>query len=413
VTTVQEHQQAAPGFAPASPNGSAGNGHAPRRVRTPRRPQNVTPTDMLAMVGCFVSAACLCWLVFTVLTMGVGWLGYGLSVFVVFLIFLYVVTRDSQGSTAATDRVVTAIVVTGALVLLVPLAWILGYVVVRGLEALRFSFFIHDQRGITPTMPATAGGGSHAIVGTLQTVGLALLWSLPLAIAAAIFLNESRSKWRRPVRIFVDAMSGLPSVLAGLFIYATLILPYAKTVNVFGTHLFSFNGFMASLALALIMVPTITRTVEVVLRLVPDGLREASLALGSSKARTTWSVVLPTARTGITTAVILGIARAVGETAPLLFTAFGYDLMNSNPFNGPQESLPLFVYRNIKKPDLNAVSRGFAGALVLMLIVLALFGLARFIGRDRSKKSSRRSARRIEAPASPMPDLVVRGEPGS
>ena len=107
---------------------------------------------------------------------------------------------------------------------------------------------------------------------------------------------------------------------------------------------------MASLALALIMLPTITRTVEVVLRLVPDGLREASLALGSSRARTVWSVVLPTARTGITTAVVLGIARVVGETAPLLFTAFGYDLMNANPFNGPQESLPLFVYRNIRKP---------------------------------------------------------------
>ena len=108
---------------------------------------------------------------------------------------------------------------------------------------------------------------------------------------------------------------------------------------------------MASLALALIMLPTITRTVEVVLRLVPDGLREASLALGSSRARTVWSVVFPTARTGITTAVVLGIARAVGETAPLLFTAFGYDLMNANPFDGPQESLPLFVYRNIRKPD--------------------------------------------------------------
>jgi phosphate transport system permease protein len=148
-----------------------------------------------------------------------------------------------------------------------------------------------------------------------------------------------------------------------------------------------------------------------VLRLVPDGLREASLALGSSRARTTWSVVLPTARSGITTAVILGIARAVGETAPLLFTAFGYDLTNSNPFNGPQESLPLFVYRNIRKPDTSAIARGFAGALVLMIIVLTLFGIARFIGRDRSKRGKRRGTPRIEVPASPMPDLVVRGEP--
>jgi phosphate transport system permease protein len=268
--------------------------------------------------------------------------------------------------------------------LMIPLVWLLVYIVVKGAEALRPSFFFEDQRGITPTRPATAGGGSHAVIGTIQQVGLALLWCTPLGVMAAVFLNETRSRWRRPVRIFVDAMSGLPSVIAGLFIFAVLILPYAKQIS-----LFSFNGFMASLALAMVMLPTITRTVEVVLRLVPDGLREASLALGSSRARMVWSVVLPTARTGITTAVVLGIARAVGETAPLLFTAFGFDLMNANPFKGPQESLPLFVYRNIRKPDQSAIDRGFAGALVLMLLVVGLFALARFIGRDRSRRTSR------------------------
>jgi phosphate transport system permease protein len=381
-----------------------------RPVRTPRRPRELTATDVATLLGCLASSLCLTWLVFEVLSSGIGWFGFGLVVFVVFLVELFVVTADQLGRTAATDRVATAIVVTGAAALLVPLVWILGYVVVKGVEALRLSFFFHDQRGVTPVLPATAGGGAHAIVGTIQQVGLALVWSLPLALLAAVFLNESRSVWRRPVRIFVDAMSGLPSVLAGLFIYATLILPYAKKFTLFSFTLFSFNGLMASLALALIMVPTITRTVEVVLRLVPDGLREASLALGSSRARTTWSVVLPTARTGITTAVILGIARAVGETAPLLFTAFGYDLMNANPISGPQESLPLFVFRNIRKPDLSAIARGFAGALVLMLIVLALFAIARFIGRDRTRRSARRAARRVPVPASPMPDLVVRGE---
>ena len=116
------------------------------------------------------------------------------------------------------------------------------------------------------------------------------------------------------------------------------------------------------------------------LRLVPDGLRESSLALGASRARTVWSVVLPTARTGITTGVVLGIARAVGETAPLLFTAFGSDLMNANPFSGPQESLPLFVYRNIRQPLESQINRGFTGALVLMLVVLSLFALARSSG---------------------------------
>jgi phosphate transport system permease protein len=413
VTDVRDDSTREVAATPASVVVPASNGHGrsttvrdpartPPKHRVPRRPREMTSTDIIVMFGCFLSAVCLVWLAFQILTQGTGWFGYLVAVFVVYLVLLYVVTADRFDSTVAIDRVMTSVVLGGAFVLLVPLVWIVYTVLDKGLTALRLGFFFKDQRGITPVMPSTAGGGAHAIIGTIEQVGLALLWSLPLALLAAVFLNESRSKWRRPVRIFVDAMSGLPSVLAGLFIYAVLILPYAKKFE-----LFSFNGFMASLALAMIMIPTITRTVEVVLRLVPDGLREASLAMGSSRARTTWSVVLPTARTGITTAVILGIARAVGETAPLLFTAFGYDLYNNNPFKGPQESLPLFIYRNIRKPDVSAIERGFAGALVLMLIVIVLFIIARIIGRDRSKKTKRRS---IRASASPMPDLLVRGD---
>jgi len=365
---------------------------SPRVVRTPRRPRELNTADLMTIVGSFVSAVCLCWLIFSILTKGVGWLGYGLSVFVVFLALVWIVTADRLGANAATDRVVSTVIFTSAFVIMVPLVWLIVFVIQKGWPAISHTFFVKDQRGITPTQPSTAGGAAHAIVGTIEQVGLALLWSLPLGVLTAVFLNESRSKWRRPVRIVVDAMSGLPSIVAGLFIYAVFILPYARTIPLFG-----FNGFMASLALAMIMLPTITRTVEVVLRLVPDGLREASLAMGSSRARTVWSVVLPTARTGMTTAVVLGIARAVGETAPLLFTAFGYDLMNTNPFKGAQESLPLFVYRNIKKPAISAVERGFAGALVLMGLVLILFMVARFIGRDRSKSQARRNRRRAVA----------------
>jgi phosphate transport system permease protein len=378
----------------ASVNGAPStNGRPePPRQRTPRRPRELTGTDVVTIIGSLASALCFTWLVFGVLTNGIGWLGFAMTVFVVFLVLLWVVTADRLGPTAASDRVATAIIVISAFVILIPLVWLIIFVFTKGWPALRATFFVKDQRGITPVLPATAGGGAHAIVGTLEQVGLALAWSLPLGLLAAVFLNESRSRWRRPVRVVIDAMSGLPSIVAGLFIYAVFVLPYAKKIP-----LFSFNGFMASLALSLIMLPTITRTVEVVLRLVPDGLREASLALGSSRARTVWSVVLPTARTGMTTAVVLGIARAVGETAPLLFTAFGADLMNANPFNGPQEALPLFVYRNIKKPDTSAVARGFAGALVLMMLVLCLFVLARFIGRDRSRRTGRRARRTAAA----------------
>jgi phosphate transport system permease protein len=273
---------------------------------------------------------------------------------------------------------------SAAVAILIPLAWLIGYIVVRGVKALRVTFFLDDLSGITATADATAGGGLHAIVGTIEQVALALIVSVPLAIACAVFLNETESRLRRPVRIFVDAMSGLPSVVAGLFIFAVFIIPFADVSPLFG-----YNGFMASLALSMIMIPTITRTVEVVLRLVPSGLREAGLARGASRARVVWSVVLPTARSGLTTAVVLGIARAVGETAPLLFNSFGYDLMNANPFNGPQDSLPLFVFKKIKQPSEAAIDRGFAGALVLMLIVLTLFVIARYIGRDRSQKTSR------------------------
>ena len=355
------------------------------RKRTARRPREFTTFDVWVLVGSLVSATCLNWLIFYRLTAGASAFGFFLGSYVTFLIIFAAVTTERVGRLVAADRVMTVVVVSAAAVVFIPLVLLIGYILVEGMKALRPGFFFHDQQGVTPVMPATSGGGFHAIIGTIEQVGLALFWSLPLALAAAVFLNESRSKWRRPVRIFVDAMSGLPSIVAGLFIFATLILPFAKS----GNPLFGYNGFMASLALAITMLPTITRTVEVVLRLVPDGLREASLALGASRARTVWSVVFPTSRTGMTTAVVLGIARAVGETAPLLVTSFGYDLMNSNPFAGPQESLPLFVYRNIRKPDISAIQRGFAGALVLMLIVLGLFAIARFIGRDRSKRKAR------------------------
>jgi phosphate transport system permease protein len=345
------------------------------------------------MAGCAASALALTWLIFARLTDGVGWFGFVAVAYATFLLLFALVTADRLGGLVAADRVVTVLITTCAVVLMVPLIWLIVYVITQGAPSLRLDFFLKDQAGVTPQDPPTEGGGLHAIIGSLEQVGLALAFTVPLALSTAVFLNETRSRFRRPVRIFVDAMSGLPSVVAGLFIYAVFIIPYADSFALFG-----YNGFMASLALTMIMLPTITRTVEVVLRLVPDGLREASLALGASRARTVWSVVLPTARTGMTTAVVLGIARAVGETAPLLFTAFGTTLMNSNPTNGPQESLPLFVFRNIRQPDEDVIERGFTGAFVLLLIVLALFALARFIGRDRSKRRSRRN-RTVSTPA--------------
>ncbi len=341
--------------------------------------------DLATAAAAAVSSICLCWLIFSVLTDGIGWFGFWLVAYVLFLAIFYLATYDRLGRLVATDRTMTVLVTTVMVIVLIPLIWLVSYIVIKGVPALRLGFFTQTQRGIAPSMPATAGGGLHAIIGTLEQVGLALLWSMPLGLMAAIFLNETRSRLRRPVRIFVDAMSGMPSIVSGLFIYATLIIPLAKDNALFG-----FNGFMASLALSMTMMPTICRAVEVVLRLVPAGLREAGLALGASRARVVFSVVLPTASSGVATAAILGIAREAGETAPLLFTAFGYNLFNANPFNGPQESLPLFVYRFIREPSVADIQRGFAGALVLMVVILALFVVARIVGRDRTGTKKRR-----------------------
>jgi phosphate transport system permease protein len=391
---VEAHPATATTPTPTTPTPDGAIAVASRPAGAPvgqrRRPRELTQLDFATMAGCALSSLALTWVVFARLTEGVGWFGFLLVAYLAFLVLFGLVTADRFDRLVATDRLATVAITTGAIVLAAPLIWLVGYVVVKGVGALRPDFFVKDQGGVTPTQPATAGGGAHAVVGSLQQVGIALALTVPLALSTAVFLNESRSRLRKPVRIFVDAMSGLPSIVAGLFVFAVLILPYVEDSEGFLGN----NGAMAALALAMIMLPTVTRTVEVVLRLVPDGLREASLAMGASRARTVWSVVLPTARSGITTAVVLGIARAVGETAPLLFTAFGSDLMNADPLHGPQESLPLFVYRNIRQPIESQINRGFTGALVLMLIVLSLFAVARYVGRDRAGHTTRRQKRR-------------------
>jgi len=380
-------------FAPAagSPSASVRSGPSgssrtrpPSNARARRRPTSFEAIDGWLAAASAVSAIALCWLVFSLFTDGIGWLGFWLVAYFAFVTIYFIVTYERLGSLAAVDRLVTVAVWSAMIVVLIPLLWIVLYVIDKGVPGLSWGFFIHTQKGVTPEMSGRAGGAWHAIVGTVEQVGVALLISLPLGTMTAVFLSESRSRLRRVVRIFVDAMSGMPSIVSGLFIYATLIIPLAKDSKFFG-----FDGFMASLALSVTMMPTICRTVEVVLRLVPHGLREAGLALGSSRARVVWSVVLPTASAGVATAAVLGIAREAGETAPLLFTAFGYNYLNANPFSTPQESLPLFIWRFVREPLASSIERGFAGALVLLLLILVLFAVARFVGRDRTKSRPR------------------------
>jgi phosphate transport system permease protein len=186
-----------------------------------------------------------------------------------------------------------------------------------------------------------------------------------------------KGRLSKPVRYITDALSGLPSIVAGLLVF---------TIWVNGR---GYSGLAAALALIVLMIPTVTRTAEEILRTIPDSLREASLALGAPQWRVVMSVVIPTALSGLVTAVILGVARAVGETAPMLLTALGSDNTNTNPFHGPQSDLPLFVWKLIRVPNKTQNDRAWAGMLVLVILVIILFVTARLIAGRGMKKLGR------------------------
>ncbi|HEY5014792.1 MAG TPA: phosphate ABC transporter permease PstA [Acidimicrobiia bacterium] len=326
--------------------------------------------DAGELAGAFLSALALVWLVYERLTPLSGILGFWVCVYVAFLGIAWFVAREQRGAVVARDQVVRIVVWSGGVGLIVPLALIVIVVVGHGYHALRPHFFTQDGSRVGSLNKATDGGASDALVGTLEQVGLAMLISVPLGVTTAVFLNEIGGWLARPVRTIVDAMSAIPSIVAGLFIYIAVIrgLDYHP------------GGFAAALALSLLMLPTVTRTTELVLRLVPGGLREASLALGSTEWRTTRHVVLPTSRTGVVTAVILGVARVVGETAPLLLTLGAAHVFNGNPFSHPQNSLPLFIFNQFLLAQPSTVARAWTGAFVLLVLVLVLFLAARLAG---------------------------------
>ena len=350
------------------------------------RLRGVQRDDITALAGSALSAFCFTWLVYERLTPLSGGLGFWLCWYGVFLAVYWAAVRERLGGLAARDRLAAVVVTTTGAILVAALLLVVGYTTYRGYAALRPKFFTQDQRFTGSLDKATSGGGAHAIVGTFEQVGLALVLSVPLGVATAVFLNEIGGRLARPVRLIVDAMSAIPSIVAGLFIYAVWVLPPLGRGQ---------NGLAAALALAVLMLPTVTRTAEVVLRLVPGGLREASLALGAPEWRTVRYVVLPTARAGLATAVILGVARVMGETAPLLLTAGGGFVVNANPFSGKQDALPFFVWRLYRFPFEAQVQRAWTGALVLLALVLVLFITARVIGGAGPGSTSRRQRRRM------------------
>ncbi|GAA3643494.1 phosphate ABC transporter permease PstA [Nonomuraea antimicrobica] len=355
------------------------------RTRPPaprRRPGAWRLSDTVELSASAASAFVLTWLVFArLMPFTVQPAGFALCWYALFLGTYWVVTRDSGGQVVARDRIMTVLISTGALMALAPFALVVGYVVYRGLRSLRPSFFVETMQLTGPLQPATDGGGLHSILGTLEQVGIAALISVPLGILTAVYLNEVRGPIAAPARLVASAMTALPSVVAGLFVYALLIVQLR----------WGFSGFAGSLALAILMLPTVTISAEQVLRIVPGSLREAALALGGPEWRAVGMVVLPTARAGLITAVVLGTARIIGETAPMMLTTVGTAILNPNPFGGIQDDLPLFIYHQIRAPQDTSVDRAWAGSLVLLLLVLLLFLLARMgSGGPRTRKRGRR-----------------------
>lgn len=275
-----------------------------------------------------------------------------------------------EGRRKATNRLVTIGTYGSMLIALIPLAAVLGYTVSRGMHRLTPAFLTHSMANLGPLDPG--GGVYHAIIGTLEQVGLATIAAVPLGLLVAIYITEyGRGRLATAIRFFIDVMTGIPSIVAGLFVFSFWVL---------GLHR-GFSGLAAALSLAVLMLPVVVRSSEEMIRLVPSSLREASYALGVPKWRTILSVVLPTATTGITTGVMLAIARVTGETAPLLLTAGGNSFIHTNPFSGIQSALPLFVFDQTGRGVDAAVDRAWAAALTLILIVVALYIAARVLTR--------------------------------
>ncbi len=348
---------------------------------TATRPGSLTAGQLprwtpLALLAGSIALACL-------ITLLLGPFNPGLAALLGFVIFqaaLYAASLAVEGSRRAKDRLMTGFIVGAFLLALVPLIWLAGTTLANGLNRFDFAFFNNSMRNVD----GEGGGAVHAIYGTLMITGFATLISVPIGLLTAIYLAEyGRGPLARGITFFVDVMTGIPSIVAGLFAYALMTLLLGPG---------AVSGLSGSLALSVLMIPVVVRSTEELLRIVPNELREASSALGVPKWRTILRIVLPTAVSGIIAGIILAIARIIGETAPLMVAAGFTQSVNMNFFSGPMMTLPTFVYdqyayRGI--PPEAFVDRAWAGALTLILIVMALNLIGRLIARRFAPKAGR------------------------
>ena len=304
-------------------------------------------------------------------------MGFNLALFVVGTVILggaaqYVWSRSVEGPRRATDRGVTYVICSALALALTPLVSLLYTVISRGLPRFDTTFFTWSMRGVI----GEGGGGIHAIYGTLIITACATIISVPIGIMAAIYLQEyGTGRLKRALTFFVDVMTGIPSIVAGLFAFALFSIFFGPGIRM---------GIMGSVALSVLMIPIVVRSTEEMLRIVPNSLREAAYALGVPKWRTITKVVLPTALGGIVTGVVLAIARIIGETAPLLITTGVITSVNTNPFDGRMNNLAVYAFSSYKSPGVPpqpSIDRAWTAALVLILIVMVLNVTARLIYR--------------------------------
>jgi phosphate transport system permease protein len=290
---------------------------------------------------------------------------------VVACIGTYTWSRAIEGPRRAKDRLVTLLILSAFALALIPLLSLVFEVAKRGIPGLSLEFLTSDARG-----KIGGGGAAHALVGTLVITGVAALISVPIGLMAAIYLTEyGEGRLRRALTFFVDVMTGVPSIVAGLFAYAIFALVFGPGIRL---------GVMGSVALSVLMIPIVIRTSEEVLKIVPNHLREAAYALGAPKWKTIVRVVLPTAFAGLITGVMIALARVVGETAPLLVTTGVVDSINSNPLEGRMQNLAVYAYSEYRTPGVfkqASYDRAWAAALLLIVIVMVLNLVARLIYR--------------------------------
>ena len=384
--------EARPGTVPVPPA-------APPR----RRLHGVRRDTLVDAAGAAVTGVCVSALLFGRLAALSGPIGFVVVAYGVFILVYAVLVSLRDDGPAIRDAVMTAMLTSAACLAFAALVLVITFTIWRGRTALAHAnFFTQDMSKAGPLAPITVGGVAHALVGTLWMIGIALILSVPLGLVCAVYLDQTRSRPALFVRTIVEAMTALPTILAGLFIYASWILTLG----------YQESGLAAALALSIMMLPYMIRTSDLVLRLVPNNIREASSALGAPRWRTVWHVVLPTARSGLATAVILATARGIGEASPVLLTAGFTTYINADPVHGPMVSLPLEALKLVASGEPTYVVRGFACAALLLFLILALFALARFIGgrgpghlsrgqERRALRASAGDARRLARAAGP------------